>query len=764
MLRFFFLIILVLTCGTAAPGQSVGLVLSGGGSKGLAHIGVIKALEENRIPIDYIGGTSMGAIVGSLYAMGYTCEEMTAIISSDDFMYWMTGVLKEEDRYFFKEESPGPELLNVSIDAKDSISKTRFPLSFIPNHLMDFAFMEIFSRASAAAGYNFDSLFVPFLCIGADISNNKEVVFRKGDLAQAVRASITVPLVFRPIVMDGNIMYDGGIYNNFPTNRVKEAFNPDVIIGSKAAKGNQPPDEYDVMKQIENIVMKPSEYTIPVDEGILLDMDFGTQDLLSFDKMDKFIEIGYEITRLKMDSIRMLIGRVAEDSGSLQRRRAAFVNSWPEFRFGDVELEGLNEKQALYVERSFIKSDSVLALDYIKREYLKLVNDKSLTYLYPTASYSETDSLFTFNLRVIPETPLEAKFGLYISTTGLAQTYLGINFREIQEVSMHMKGSLQFGRLYDGLNLGFRFDYPSRTPVFFQGNFNFNRFDYNTTNANFFYEDMKASYIVENEVNARFDAGIPFTNNSILMAGLGVGRNQEVYYMTKDFSSTDTADISLVNLISLYAAYERNSLNDRQFSTKGTFLKLSLRAGYGTEDYLPGSTSSQVLNEKKNYYWFSARLENTSYIPLKRSFSLGYYYVMHAGFKPLLSNYFSSIIEAPAFQPNMITKSLFMENYRANQYLAVGLMPVYAFSRNMHAKLEMYGYFPVQEILRDAENNAYLGNYFSVTKTVFNASVNFLSVVGPLGLHLAYISDMDRPWVVELSFGYLLFNRTSDED
>ena len=166
--------------------QSVGLVLSGGGSKGLTHIGVIKALEENRIPIDYIGGSSMGAIIGSLYAMGLSCDEMIAILSSDEFTYWLTGTLEEEDKYFFKEEREGPELLNIPIDTKDSIAKPRLPMSLIPSHLMDFAFMEIYSAASAAADYNFDSLFIPFLCIGADISNNKEVVFRKGDLAQAV--------------------------------------------------------------------------------------------------------------------------------------------------------------------------------------------------------------------------------------------------------------------------------------------------------------------------------------------------------------------------------------------------------------------------------------------------------------------------------------------------------------------------------------------------------------------------------------------------
>lgn len=224
-----------------AVGQSVGLVLSGGGAKGLAHIGVIKALEENNIPIDYVGGTSMGAIVGGLYAMGFTTDEMIHLFQSDEFRYWMTGTLEEQYKYYFKAEYPGPDIFSIGLDIKDTASRTRFPLSLVPNHLMDFAFMEIFSGASAAAGYDFDSLFIPFLCNSVDISNNREVVFRKGDLSQAVRASMTIPLYFRPIIVDGNIMYDGGIYNNFPVNHVKNIFKPDVIIGSKTLQGNTPP-------------------------------------------------------------------------------------------------------------------------------------------------------------------------------------------------------------------------------------------------------------------------------------------------------------------------------------------------------------------------------------------------------------------------------------------------------------------------------------------------------------------------------------------
>ena len=745
-------------------GQSVGLVLSGGGSKGLAHIGVIKALEENRIPIDYIGGTSMGAIVGGCYAMGLSTDEIMDIIRSDEFKYWISGQLEEEYKYFFKAEDPEPDIINIGIEFKDTIPKTRLPLSVIPNNLMDFAFMEIYSRASAAAGYDFDSLFIPFLCNAVDISNSKEVVFRKGDLSQAVRASMTVPLYFRPIVMEGNIMYDGGIYNNFPVQHVLEHFNPDVIIGSKAAQGNTPPDEFDILAQIENIVMKPASYEIDPETGILLDMDFNKESLLAFDKLDEFVEVGYQTTLAKMDSIKKLVHRRAEDTSTLARRREEFNKTLPDLQFNEFEFEGLNEKQQYYVERSIRHSDSILDSQEMKREYLKLAHDKSLLYIYPQAIYKPEDSLFTMKLRVIPQAPFEARFGLFFATTGLAQTYLGFNYRQISEVSALMKGSVQFGRFYNGANLGFRFDYPAKIPLFFQGDFSYNGYQYNSFNTNFFFEDQKPPYITEDEINFRFDVGTPLKINGIIKSGLGIGRNKEVYYMTKDFSSTDTSDNSTINKVSLYVACERNTQDNKQFAAEGTRRIISARVGYGEEYYEPGSTAQAVTNEKANYYWFAARFEHCGYVPLKGSFSLGYYLRAQASFKPLLSNYYSTIIEAPVFQPNMITKGLFMEHYRSNQFIAAGFMPVYKFSKQFHAKLEAYVYFPVQEILRDTNDEAYLGGYFESMNTMFHASLNFVSVAGPISLHLGYIENEENPWIAQLSFGYLLYNRKSAED
>ena len=234
--------------------------------------------------------------------------------------------------------------------------------------------------------------------------------------------------------------------------------------------------------------------------------------------------------------------------------------------------------------------------------------------------------------------------------------------------------------------------------------------------------------------------------------------------MTNDFSTSDTSEVSNVNNLSLYVAMERNTLNNKQFATKGVRRLHALRLGYGFESYFPGSTSENVQNEKLDYLWLSAKYENTGYVPIGRSFSLGYYINLQATFKPLLSTYFSTLLEVPVFQPNIVTKSLFMEHYRAYQFVAFGLMPVYKFNKQLHAKAEAYTFIPVQEILRDANNNAYLGTFFKTIKTVFDASVTLVTVAGPVSFHMGYITEEDDPWVFQLSFGYLLFNKRSVDE
>lgn len=112
--------------------QKVGLVLSGGGAKGMTHIGIIRALEENNIPIDYITGTSMGAIIGSLYAMGYSPDDMEALLRSEDFKRWYSGKVEPKYAYYFKKSIPTPEFFNIRFDFKDSLNvKPQLPTSMV---------------------------------------------------------------------------------------------------------------------------------------------------------------------------------------------------------------------------------------------------------------------------------------------------------------------------------------------------------------------------------------------------------------------------------------------------------------------------------------------------------------------------------------------------------------------------------------------------------------------------------------------------------
>src|SRR5574344_2623204 len=170
ILKYIFFLILCLVPNMISA-QKVGLVLSGGGAKGLTHIGIIRALEENNIPIDYITGTSMGAIIGSLYAMGYSPDEMEELLKSDDFKRWYSGEIEQKYIYYFKKDLPTPDFVNIRLSLQEQVIKnkeqSKIKTQFLPQSVVDpiqmnLAFLNLFARATTACGSDFDKLRVPF--------------------------------------------------------------------------------------------------------------------------------------------------------------------------------------------------------------------------------------------------------------------------------------------------------------------------------------------------------------------------------------------------------------------------------------------------------------------------------------------------------------------------------------------------------------------------------------------------------------------------
>ena len=411
--------------------QKVGLVLSGGGAKGLTHIGIIRALEENNIPIDYITGTSMGAIVGSLYAMGYSPDDMEALLKSEDFKRWYSGEVEEEYMYYFKKNLPTPEFLNIRLSFRDSLKiKPQFlPSSVVDPVQMNLVFIDLYARATAACGGDFDKLFIPFRCVASDVYNKKQLVMKRGDLGDAVRASMSFPFMFKPIEIDSVLAYDGGIYNNFPTDVMRDDFHPDIIIGSVVATNPTKPKENDLMSQIENMVMQKTDYSIPDSEGIVMTFKYDDVNLMDFQRINELHDIGYNRTMSMMDSIKSRIHRRV-NLDNIRLRRLVYKSNYPELRFKNILIEGANAQQQAYIKKEFHASDDKeFTYEDVKRGYFRLLSGNMISEIIPHAVFNPEDDTYDLHLKVKLEDNISVRIGGNVSTTSSNQIYLGLSYQ-----------------------------------------------------------------------------------------------------------------------------------------------------------------------------------------------------------------------------------------------------------------------------------------------------------------------------------------------
>lgn len=484
-----FFTLLTLFSALSAGAQKVGLVMSGGGAKGLYHIGVMKALEENGIPIDYVSGTSMGSIIAGLYAIGYTPDQMAELFKSDRISYWMSGRIESEYLYYFKQRRPSAAMVTLRFDFRNPKKVARLPTNLIPSGQIDMAFVEFFSAANAACGGDFDRLFVPFRCIATDAAARKEVVYRSGDLGKAIRASMTIPLVFKPIKQDSTLLYDGGLYNNFPWQVLQEDFHPDVLIGSKCTAGNSKPDEDDVVEQILSLTMMNTDYDLPSERDVLIEHAFEDVSTLDFSKVDYIINRGYSDAIDAMPKIKERIGRRV-DADSLAARRAAYRASLPPLLFDRYEISGLNGNQTKYVERLMrldlplkkSRNDSVFDFERFKSGYFKVLSDDDIEGSYPDVRFNDSTGLFGLDLEMRTKPSFRVMFGGNISSTSMNQAYVGLEYRRIGKSSQTYNFDGYFSPLYTSLSVRGRTDFFARSLLSLDYGFNFNYYNYFKSN------------------------------------------------------------------------------------------------------------------------------------------------------------------------------------------------------------------------------------------------------------------------------------------
>ena len=281
----------------------VGVVLSGGGAKGLAHIGALKVIEEAGVKIDYIGGTSMGAIVGALYASGYTATELDSLFTGTDLAELIQDDFPRGTKSFYEKEDT--ERYALTLPFNDF--KVAIPSALSGGQKIYSELVKILYHVRNVKDFN--ELPIPFVCIATNIETGEEIVLNKGYLPEAIMASGTLPSLFEPAELNGEILIDGGVLNNYPVDEVR-SLGADILIGVDVQHGLRDRESLesatDILLQINNFrtVKDMSSKSERTDIYIKPDMEEFT--VIDFDRKQDIIRYGEEAARTKESALRKL--------------------------------------------------------------------------------------------------------------------------------------------------------------------------------------------------------------------------------------------------------------------------------------------------------------------------------------------------------------------------------------------------------------------------------------------------------------------------
>ena len=343
--------IAVKTADTITPARhrpKVGVVLSGGGAKGFAHIGALRVIEEAGIPVDFVAGTSMGSIVGGLYAVGYDPDMMQKLCTEQD---WDLIIKDQIPRKFMPlEKRINERHYLVTVPYKNGKLKVK-------RSMVDGVYVNMLLTRLTMPAYkdrDFDSLPIPFLCIGTDMLSADAIEFRKGSLAQSIRSSMSIPFLFEPVEYDGYLLCDGGLTNNFPVQNVR-AMGADIIIGVDLEIIKSDPEVLDnSLKVLERLiaVVSQDKSNVARDEcDILIRPDIGKANIMSFNDFSPIIDCGERGARDMYPALK----RLADSLQAIEPFEPVRHHTQPvdKILVNSVEVEGVDEYETKLIKSEF---------------------------------------------------------------------------------------------------------------------------------------------------------------------------------------------------------------------------------------------------------------------------------------------------------------------------------------------------------------------------------------------------------------------------
>lgn len=552
----------------------IGLVLSGGGAKGFAHIGVLKVLEEAGVKIDYIGGTSMGSVIGGLYATGYNAAQIDSIFQSTNFDELINDFIPRSSKNFYEKRNNELYALvlpfnKFKVGIPEALSKGMYNFNLL-------------SSVTRSVRYerDFQKLPTPFLCIGTDIETGKQVVLKKGNLAQAIIASSAFPSLFSPVEIDGKLMVDGGVTNNYPIDEVRK-LGADIIIGvdvqDDLLKRKSLKDATKILVQINNLhtIEKMKENIKKTDIYIKPDItDYG---VISFDKGKEIIKKGEEATFAVYGEIKPL------GEGANRYEKPKLKLETDSLQIGNINLGKLSNFTKEYVTGKLrFKPGSKIAYSQL----LKGINNLNATQNFSAIDYSldkANDGKDDLNLNLI-ENPTQTylKFGLHYD--GLFKSAVLVNLTRKKTLFKNDVASLD---VVLGDNFRYNFDYYVENGYNLSLGFKsqFNQFNRNVTAA---LSSLDLADLGVNSINMDYsDLTNQLYFQSLFVQKFLLGAGIEYKNLRINSPTLDNTNrfIEKSEYGSLFGYLKYDSLDNKYFPTKGWFFSGDLQSYLLSSNY-----------------------------------------------------------------------------------------------------------------------------------------------------------------------------------
>ncbi len=444
-----FIILIPVVLWAQKPKGGIGLALAGGGAKGLAHIGILKAIDSAELNIDYMTGTSMGSIVGGLYAAGYSGDSIEYIARHINWGSLLSNSIPMTS-YIMEEKS---EYGKYAVELPMKGLKVSLPSGFLESQELWLTLQKYFYPVSDIT--DFSKLSIPYACIGTDLATGESVVLNKGSLARAIRSSMAIPGAFSPVDWEGRRLVDGGVTRNFPVKDLKE-MGATYTIGVSVSTPIKNVEELDNVATVLSQVIFLNENADRIQESaitdLLINVPMGEYTSGSFDEGDAIIDLGIAEGRKFYPYFKHLADSLKANNPNYQFRR----NRLPEFngmKFQKISVEGLDNKtRKAFLEQIHLDTSKVYVSDKLERE-----SRQAFAYrMYKSISFDvKEDSSGAHELiyRVKPESPVMLKvgisqnnftgFGVHVNLTArnkltrfsrtMATVNLGENFRAMAE-------------------------------------------------------------------------------------------------------------------------------------------------------------------------------------------------------------------------------------------------------------------------------------------------------------------------------------------